>query len=243
MHATASSLRASLSRPPASASAGRFNVIHERTDPERETALMVAFRDSGSEASFTELYEATRSSILGWIVHRLAHAGIEADPLEMLQDTFVNVYRYAASFRESRGHSFGGWARTIAANVVRRARSRRGALSYQALPEGSLEPVAEGSGPVGLLERSEESEELRKAWALLLLHYAAAWQKLSDRDRLALTLIEVEGLRYSEVAERLGVGSSNMKMIVFRSRKRIRAHILEAMGARERGAERVLRAC
>lgn len=64
---------------------------------------------------------------------------------------------------------------------------------------------------------------------ILLLHYAAAWEKLSTRDRAALEMIEVQGLSYAEAGRRLKVGRSNMKMIMFRSRKRIRTLILRAM--------------
>ena len=78
-------------------------------------------------------------------------------------------------------------------------------------------------------EVSEEEDELKRAWVLLLLHYAQAYQLLSPRDRRALHLIEVEGLSYSEAGKHLGVGRSNMKMIMFRGRKRLRAHILGAM--------------
>ena len=42
-------------------------------------------------------------------------------------------------------------------------------------------------------------------------------------------MVEVEGLTYDEAGERLKVGRSNMKMIMFRSRKRIRAHVSRAM--------------
>ena len=59
-----------------------------------------------------------------------------------------------------------------------------------------------------------------------------ATQVLGERDRAALHMVEVEGLTYAEAGRRLGVGRSNMKMIMFRSRKRIRAHIQRAMEGR-----------
>ena len=195
-----------------------------------ETALMVLFRDQRGEAAYETLYLRTRRMLLAWIVHLLGRRGQGADPVELLQDTYVNVYRYAGSFREEGGNSFRGWARTIAANVVRRSRMRRG-LSLEAMPEGGAEVADERHGPEQAALVHEEQEELRGAWVLLLLHYAQAYQLLSPRDREALHMIEVEGLSYAEAGVRLGVGRSNMKMIMFRSRKRIRAHILQAMCA------------
>jgi len=194
-----------------------------------ETALMALFRDTREEEVFAFLYERTREALYAWILQMLSRRGQSSDPLEILQDTYVNVYHYAGGFREDRGNSFLGWARTIAANVVRRARMRKVRFSLQALPDGLQEPEDDRLGPAGNAEETEERQRLTRAWTLLLLHYAAAWQRLSSRDRTALDMVEVQGLSYTEAGQALRVGRSNMKMIMFRARKRIRAHILEAM--------------
>ena len=70
---------------------------------------------------------------------------------------------------------------------------------------------------------------LRGAWMLFLCHYARAWRDLSQRDRRTLHLVEVEGLSYDQAGSILQVGRSNMKMIVFRSRKRIVRRMRQAM--------------
>jgi len=203
----------------------------------RQTDLMVRFRDTRDAAVFEQLYHASHAGLLGWIVQRMAVAGMQADPLELLQDTFVNIYRYAGTFREDHGNTFRGWARTISANVVRRASCRRRPhLSLHALPGGSLEPRDDREGPHDALAHGEQRESLARAWTLLLLHYAAAARNLSARDREALHLVEVEELPYAEVARRLRVRSSNMKMIVFRSRKRIRAQMLQAFARGEQSS-------
>ena len=198
---------------------------------------MARFRDRGDPADFETLYAAAQGHLLGWIMQRMAATGIDGDPFELLQDTFVNVYRYASSFRDEHGNTFRGWARTIAANVVRRARGRRRlVVSFQALPTGAAEPEDERESPPDLMDRGEQRRAVQRAWVLLLLHYAKAASQLSARDREALHLVEVEGLPYAEVARRLRVRSSNMKMIVFRSRKRIRAHMLQAFAFDEGAA-------
>lgn len=194
-----------------------------------ETALMACFRDTRRADVFDALYARSRGNLLGWILHLLASRGDRRDPLEVLQDTFVNVYRYAGTFREGRARGFRGWSRTIAANVVRRARGRGRNQSLQALPEGLHEPEDRRGGPVVLVARAEQHRSLTGALLLLLLHYAAAYECLSPRDRHALALVEVEGRSYPEAGGILRVGASNMKMIVFRSRKRIRAHMRRAM--------------
>ena len=198
-----------------------------------ETALMVLFRETRSGAVFTVLYESTRQAMSSWILHLCVGRGQRRDPLEMVQDTFVNIYRYAGSFRDGRGGGFRGWARTIAANVVRRAHQRPARAMFLDLPEGSAEPIDPRPGPAAACQSSEERAHLGQAWTFLLLHYAAAWETLSPRDREALTLVEVEGKSYSEAGVLLRVGRSNMKMIMFRARKRIRLTVLRSMAAGE----------
>ncbi len=189
---------------------------------------MAIFRDTGSNVAFEALYRCSQRALLGWIVRLLAGAGQAGDAAELMQDTYVNVYRYAGGFREGTGHSFRGWARTIAVNVVRRARRRR-ALFLQEMPMGVGEPADQRAGPELCALVGEERQNLGRAWSILLMFYAQAFHQLSPRDREALTMVEVEGLSYAQAGERLGVGRSNMKMIMFRSRKRIRAHMQRAM--------------
>ncbi|MFT7680007.1 MAG: RNA polymerase sigma factor (sigma-70 family) [Planctomycetota bacterium] len=198
-----------------------------------ETALMVLFRETRSGAVFTVLYESTKQAMGSWILHLCSGRGQRKDPLDLVQDTFVNIYRYAGSFRDGRGGGFRGWARTIAANVVRRAHQRSARATFSELPEGSAEPVDPRMGPAAACQSAEQQAELARAWTFLLLHYAAAWETLSPRDREALTLVEVDGKSYTEAGSLLKVGRSNMKMIMFRARKRIRLTVLKSMAAGE----------
>ena len=65
---------------------------------------------------------------------------------------------------------------------------------------------------------------------MYLVHYRKAFDQLSDRDRLAMQLVEVQGRTYKEAGEVLNVRASNMKMILFRARKRLMNHMRRAMG-------------
>lgn len=199
------------------------------------TLLMALYRDERSGESFEALYHFARPALLQWI-RGLLHRGLcHLDPAELLQDTFVNVFRYPNAFREEHGGSFRVWVRTIAGNIVRRAGATRSKLSFQELPEGLQEPEDTGEGPASRAEAEEQLRRLRGAWMLFLCHYARAWRELSQRDRRTLHLVEVEGLSYQEAGQILQVGRSNMKMIVFRSRKRIARRMRAAMAAAAAG--------
>ena len=203
-----------------------------------ETAVMALFRDERDELAFQALYEMTRESLLEWI-SGLLHARSTADPLEVLQDTFVNIYRYASSFRDEQPRSFRVWSRTIAGNLVRRRARRTREPSWLALPAGIHEPADHRQGPPGLLVRDEQRRSVLGAWMIVLSQYAAAYRDLCARDRVALDLIEVQGLSYGEAGARLCVGLSNMKMIMFRARRRLRARIAVALDRRQAVESRV----
>lgn len=196
------------------------------------TGLMALFRDTRSDGAFEALYGAARSDVTEWVRSLLRQGPAWLDVAEIVQDTFVNVYRYPSGFRDDHPASFRVWVRTIAGNLVRRARSQRPREGWAELPVGSYEPADRRPGPDQLAGYGEESRSLRASWALFLTRYLAAWNELAPRDRLALELVEVQHLSYTEAAEQLGVRASNMKMIVFRSRKRLfaRMHLGLAMG-------------
>ena len=198
------------------------------------TALMALFRDTRGERAYETLYRHSRASVLQWVERRIQESHRALDPSELVQDTYVNVYRYSSRFRSDHPASFRVWVRTISANAVRRALTRRADCSLQALPEGLQEPADPGETPQHAAMATEQRGELRRAFLLVLLHYARAWQELAPRDRRALQLVEVQGLSYAETGRRLEVGPSNMKMIMFRARRRIHARIRCALqGAAE----------
>jgi RNA polymerase sigma factor (sigma-70 family) len=194
------------------------------------TALMALFRDTRDSGAFEALHALTGPGVLQWIRSLTGRELLNVDPAEVLQDTFVNVYRYPGAFREDHRGSFRVWVRTIAGNVVRRAALSRARHAEHELPEpGDLEDRA--SGPAQAFVDEDEAQRLRRAWLLLLWYYGQAWKELGQRDRRTLHLVEVEGLSYQEAGAILSVGRSNMKMIVFRSRRRIARRMRDAMSA------------
>ncbi|MDZ4771527.1 MAG: RNA polymerase sigma factor [Planctomycetota bacterium] len=197
----------------------------ELFEAQLETELMTLFRDEGDEGAFQALYDYSRGRMLIWIAGLLGSRRSGPDPLEILQDAYVNIYRYARSFRNEDHRSFRVWSRTIVGNLVRRAMKPNAARSFDDLPEGRSEPVDRRVSPAEALVHEEDARSTGRAWMIVLLQYAAAFERLSERDRCALSMIEVEGLSYAEAGARLHVGISNMKMIMFRSRRRIRSMI------------------
>lgn len=202
---------------------------------------MALWRDTRDDAAFDALYAHARERVLVWLRWLARGEPVRVDPSELLQDTFVNVYRYGAAFRDDTASSFRVWVRTIAGNVLRRATTRgrlrrRGEISLDDLAEGPGEPASRSMAPHGRSIQAEEQRALCESWSIFLAHYARAYDGLSPRDRCALRLVEVDGLSYSEACQRLLVSSSNMKMIMLRARRRLLAAMRREMDVEERPA-------
>ena len=197
-----------------------------------DTALMAWFRDSGAREAFDALYRHSHARVVSWLRWVVAEQRARLDPVELLQDTFVNVYRYSRGFRADHGGSFRVWVRTIAANVVRRARSVAARLRFVSSERDLLIAVeSEHRSPQSRVMDGEETRGLRDAYLILLQHYLAAFEQLSERDRRALELVELEGLSYAQVCDVLNVGHSNMKMIMLRARRRLLQRMALSLGA------------
>lgn len=184
------------------------------------TRLMASFRDSGSEQDFEALYAHTEQEVAAWVRSLLRQGPSQVDVGEVLQDTFVNVYRYPRSFRDENDASFRVWVRTIAGNLVRRSR-KVSMTSLTEWGEGAAEPADPSARPDELADLLEAASCLDDAFRLFLVAYYEAWLELGDRDRLALDLVERQQLTHAAAALQLKVQPANMKMVIFRARKRL----------------------
>lgn len=188
------------------------------------TFLMDQFRLTGSEEVFEQLFKLTASQLLRRVRRRVRFAGDHLDPQELLQDAFVNIFRYPDRFDSSRPAAFRAWATTIVDNTVRRhlRRSRGGVeMSLRPMEVLSQEADTHASAPEAAMIAGESQQALARAYSLFLVAYLGAYEQLSEREQFALQMVEVRGLRYAELAKVLGVRPEAIKMVVFRARRRI----------------------
>lgn len=192
---------------------------------------MVEFQARRDHRSFEALYGAAAPRLLAWIERLHAQGRHPGDPRETLQDTFLNVYRYAATFKPDAPGGFQAWARTIASNALRRSRRRpaRRPLLQCELGDGAPEPADSRLEPSAWASLGEEAASSRAGLALMMATYAHCFGRLSERDRAALNMVEVEGRSYAEVGVALGTARSNTKMIVFRARRRLQRLVADCL--------------
>jgi RNA polymerase sigma-70 factor (ECF subfamily) len=141
----------------------------------------------GDEAALASLYDRYSSILLGLLL-RILRSRPEAE--DVLQEVFLQVWRRAKDFDETRGRAF-TWLVTLARS---RAIDRLRALDSRdrTATAAAAEPSEEiGDASVDAL-RAEQSEIVRGALA-----------ELSEEQRTTLLLAYEEGLTQTEIAARL----------------------------------------
>lgn len=188
------------------------------------TQLMDQFRQTGSAEAFERLFKLTAGQLMRRVRRRVRYAGDHLDPHEMLQDAFVNIFRYPDRFDPSRPAAFRAWATTIVDNTVRRhlRRARGGIeLSLRPMEVLSLETDRQARAPEAAMIAGESQAALARAWSIFLCVYLSAFQRLSEREQFALQMVEVREMRYVELGDMLRIRADAVKMVVFRARRRI----------------------
>ncbi|MFF6995075.1 RNA polymerase sigma factor [Streptomyces sp. NPDC008313] len=154
----------------------------------------------GDTAAMTVLYDRHA----GWLHTRLTRrCGDPEQVREVLQDTFVTVWRSASSHR---GADAGGWLWTIAARRLvdaRRTQERTDRVEYAA-------PVPAPSAEERVLAGLEYGD------------VGAALNRISPELREVLRATVVDGLTTRETARLLGIPEGTVKTRAMRARAELR---------------------
>jgi RNA polymerase sigma-70 factor (ECF subfamily) len=166
-------------------------------------------------------------------VYRLACrlTGSEADAMDALQDTFLQVYRRLASFRgESR---FGTWLYRIATNAAlmqNRVRARQRAESLDAFLPG-FDAAGVHLGTPAELQSAASVEEIVDR-RLLAEKAMAAIERLPEPNRVAFVLRDLEDMPTADVAEVLGIEPAAVRQRVHRARLMLRGYLSHLAGVK-----------
>ncbi len=181
----------------------------------RDQSLVERAR-GGDLAAFNELVEAYQDYLFALVVRIVGDRDAAADAL---QEAFFSAYRNLHRFR---GDVFRGWLTRIAVNAatdVLRHRKRRPADPFPEWEDEDWQPRAtESTDP--------EHEATRRARGRAL---AAALGQLTDEQRAAIVLYDVEGFDYQEIADMTGVSLGTVKSRIHRGRLALRDLLADQM--------------
>ena len=187
-------------------------MANEAMTIEASDAQLVQRAQRGDRTAFDLLVLKYQHRILK-LIGRFVSDPVEAQ--DVAQDAFIKAYRALGSFRND--SAFYTWMYRIAINTAKNAlvaRKRRPLdfnLDAQDQEQFERQPgLKEGDTPEGILL----TEEIRKT-----VH--EAMQALPDDLRTAITLRELDGLSYEEIATAMECPVGTVRSRIFRAREAI----------------------
>jgi RNA polymerase sigma-70 factor (ECF subfamily) len=180
--------------------------------------VLAAQAATGDRVAFEALVLRNRSRVHGLVL--LLVGGQSADAEDLTQETFIRAYRAIGQFRQD--SSFRTWLHRIAINVIRSYLARRQRASLIALEPG---PEAEAAAHEAASSRDDLETVLIRRQAI-----RRALAMLSSEARLVVTLRDLEGLEYQEIATITRVPIGTVESRLYRASRRLRP-LLEPLRA------------
>jgi RNA polymerase sigma-70 factor (ECF subfamily) len=179
-----------------------------RPDPDQR--LMERFQ-KGDIPAFEVLLHKYQGPVLSLVRRYLGSRSPGVD--DVAQEVFVRAWRSLSGFRGD--SAFRTWLHTVAINVVRTSQSRSARLLRVFLPAGGRDPRGE------LPDRASDAEPVDSVLARRQL-VERALAALPDDLRIAVTLRDLQGLDYKEIAAVLRVPIGTVESRIFRARQRLK---------------------
>lgn len=173
---------------------------------------------AGSREAFDELVRRHQAAIVTLV--RVLTSG-RGDPEDLAQEVFVRAWRSLRGFR--RDSTFRTWLHRVAINVVRTSQSRRTRILRVIVPFGGREG---DSGPADVASGEEPMDTALARRQVI----ERALASLPDDLRIAVTLRDVQGLDYKEIAGALGVPVGTVESRIFRARQRLKPLLAPLIG-------------
>ena len=168
---------------------------------ERDAALVRRVR-GGDSAAFDEIVKAYMRQVFQ-VAYRVV--GHREDAEDLVQDCFLAAYQYLDSYDVDR--PFGPWITRIVLNRganLRRSRARR-----------ATEPETDTVSPApSALDEATRAEARAKLTEVLAT--------LNERQRMIVTMCDVDGMTSSEIGERLDIAPGTVRWHLHEARRVLR---------------------
>lgn len=171
-----------------------------------EVARLVRLARGGDLAAFEQLVRLHERQVLRVAQRLLGH---REDARDAAQEAFLRVFRFLSSFDERR--EFGGWLHRVVVNACHDQRRRQRHRAFQ-------RPIEELPAAVDA-QPGEQEVLFDQGQARRLIERALA--RLTDREREAVVLRDIEGLGTDEVARALGCSEGTVRSHLARGRLKL----------------------
>jgi RNA polymerase sigma-70 factor (ECF subfamily) len=190
---------------------------------DREVDQQLVERAQKGDKHAFELLVAKYQRRLGRLISRFVRESAEVE--DVTQEAFIKAYRALPAFRGD--SAFYTWLYRIGINTAKNyllSLGRRAPTSTQFDAEESEEFEDAGL----LQEVSTPENELMSKQVVAVVN--SSLQQLPDDLRTALTLREIEGLSYEEIAEVMNCPIGTVRSRIFRAREAIAANLRPLLG-------------
>ncbi len=186
-------------------------------DPvQRRDLLLLERAREGDLEAFNDLVRAYQDHLYALVARMVPDRDQASDAV---QEAFFSAFRNMDRFR---GGSVRSWLSRICVNAAmdtQRARKRRPSQPYPELEDDTWQPPAgEDADPEATAMTSERTRVLNSALAAI-----------TDDQRTAIVLFDVEGYDYAEIAEMTGVSLGTVKSRIHRGRLALRDRLSDRM--------------
>ena len=209
------SLRIAVRRDPLTVEDLRSTTVSDDPVQRRDLILLERARDGDLDA-FNDLVVLYQDQLFALVVRMVPDRDQASDAV---QEAFFSAFRNLRTFR---GGSVKSWLNRICVNAAmdtQRARKRRPVQPYPELEDESWQPPA---GVDADPERTAVHAERTRA-------LSAALAEITDDQRTAIVLYDVEGYDYAEIADMTGVSLGTVKSRIHRGRLALRALLEDRM--------------
>lgn len=188
-----------------------------------DTDLMLVERTVAGDQKAYELLVLKYQRRIERLIGRMVR---DTDLVEdIAQETFIRAYRALSQFRGEA--QFYTWLYRIAVNTAKKALvdlKRDPVVTESALRGGGGDDDDETSGVENELTSAETPETVLAAKEIAAA-VNSAMEALPDELRQAVTLREIEGLSYEEIAEVMNCPIGTVRSRIFRAREAISAKV------------------
>jgi RNA polymerase sigma-70 factor (ECF subfamily) len=192
---------------------------------EREIDQQLVERVQRGDKKAFELLVSKYQRKLMRLVSRLVHDQAEAE--DVVQESFIKAYRALPSFRGE--SAFYTWLYRIGVNTAKNylvTQGRRAPTSTDAdIDEAETFVDAEGLRDINTPESLLASKQIAET-------VNAAMSSLPEELRNAITLREIEGLSYDEIAEVMLCPIGTVRSRIFRAREAIAEKLRPVLGTK-----------